>query len=225
MSCVVIPYILVAGMLMYYNYIRFSSPFDFGANYNLTSNDMTLRGFKLDRIGLGIIQYLVQPCDISTQFPFLSVIERRPLYMGRTIWENTFGGCLFLNPLLFLSAGLWFVRKKIQKSRLFYAMIYLSVASLVVVVADTEMAGILERYQADFLWMLVLVSSYVVLNLFLFSAENIEVKSWLVHIMVILLFTGVGLQFLQLFVGSTITLEEANPELYFKMYYLIQFWV
>lgn len=32
---------------MWYNAARFGSPFDFGANYNLTSNDMTRRGFAV----------------------------------------------------------------------------------------------------------------------------------------------------------------------------------
>ena len=31
------PYLIVATGLMYYNYIRFNSPFDFGANYNILS--------------------------------------------------------------------------------------------------------------------------------------------------------------------------------------------
>ena len=37
-----LPVVLVAVGLMWYNAARFGSPFDFGANYNLTSNDMTL---------------------------------------------------------------------------------------------------------------------------------------------------------------------------------------
>ncbi len=41
----ILPYVIVAIPLMIYNYLRFSSPFDFGANYNLTTNDMTKRGF------------------------------------------------------------------------------------------------------------------------------------------------------------------------------------
>ena len=47
-----LPYVIVAGLLMYYNWARFGSPFDFGANYNLTTNDMTHRGFHLDRLPL-----------------------------------------------------------------------------------------------------------------------------------------------------------------------------
>ena len=45
----VLPVVLVAIGLMWYNAARFGSPFDFGANYNLTSNDMTRRGFSVGR--------------------------------------------------------------------------------------------------------------------------------------------------------------------------------
>ena len=59
-----IPFALVGLSLMYYNYIRFSSPFDFGANYNLTTNDMTLRGFNIDRVFLGIYYMLFKNIKI-----------------------------------------------------------------------------------------------------------------------------------------------------------------
>ncbi len=48
--CVYPAVVLVAVGLMWYNAARFGSPFDFGANYNLTSNDMTHRGFAVGRL-------------------------------------------------------------------------------------------------------------------------------------------------------------------------------
>ena len=50
----IVPFIMVGIVLMFYNYIRFGSFLDFGANYNLTTNDMTKRGFKIDRTFLGL---------------------------------------------------------------------------------------------------------------------------------------------------------------------------
>lgn len=41
----VFPFILIAAGLMYYNFIRFDSVFDFGSRYNLTTDDLTHRGF------------------------------------------------------------------------------------------------------------------------------------------------------------------------------------
>ena len=42
---VMLPFIIVGVAMMAYNAARFHSPFDFGANYNLTGNDMTHRGW------------------------------------------------------------------------------------------------------------------------------------------------------------------------------------
>ena len=36
-----VPFLVVAAAVMVYNFARFGSPLDFGANYNLTTNDMT----------------------------------------------------------------------------------------------------------------------------------------------------------------------------------------
>lgn len=45
-ACLVLPYMIVALGVMAYNYARFGSPTNFGANYNLTLNDMTQRGAR-----------------------------------------------------------------------------------------------------------------------------------------------------------------------------------
>ena len=67
-ACVIIPFLIVGIALMYYNYKRFQSPLDFGANYNLTSNDMTHRGVVFDRIPMGVFVYLFQPLIITIKY-------------------------------------------------------------------------------------------------------------------------------------------------------------
>ena len=57
---------------MLYNNTRFNSPFDFGANYNLTTNDMTKRGFIFDRFAMGINTYLFQLPSFQPIFPSVS---------------------------------------------------------------------------------------------------------------------------------------------------------
>lgn len=84
-----LPYIIIALLLMYYNYIRFGSPFDFGAQYNLTTNDMTVRGFKFDRIFLGIFYFLFAPSKLSLIFPFVNYYPIETQYMGTNFWWIT----------------------------------------------------------------------------------------------------------------------------------------
>ena len=69
--CLLAPYFVVAAGLMWYNWARFGSPTDFGANYNLTVHDMPKRGLDAGRIafeddcrgegyGAGLVSFWVQ---------------------------------------------------------------------------------------------------------------------------------------------------------------------
>ena len=97
---VIIPLVLVAVGMMIYNYARFGSPFDFGASYNLTTNDMTHRGFNLDRVKEGLFFYFVQPINQSIVFPFAQPVVQYSEYIGSRVSDWTFGGALFLLLLL-----------------------------------------------------------------------------------------------------------------------------
>ena len=89
---------------MYYNYARFGSVFDFGASYNLTTNDMRYRGWVWGRIPYGIFVYLFQPVKLTTDFPFMETLFASTHYMGITIQEFTPGG-LFATHLFAWLAG------------------------------------------------------------------------------------------------------------------------
>ena len=40
-----LPFVIFGAFMMFYNYARFGSVFDFGQNYNLTVMDMTAEHF------------------------------------------------------------------------------------------------------------------------------------------------------------------------------------
>lgn len=154
--CFALPYVAVAIPLMYYNAIRFSSPFDFGANYNLTTNDMPRRGFQLTRLPDGLFAYLLALPNIKPQFPYLAETNTGMIYMGKTIAEAMYGGALTTFPflwLIFLARRARGVLRE-KKLRLFYLLPL--VLAVVVVIADTEMAGILWRYTSDYYALLYL---------------------------------------------------------------------
>ena len=71
----ILPYVVIGSMLMYYNYARFGSVTDFGAMYNLTTNDMTKRGFRLGRVPYGIFAYLFQITELTTSFSVLKSVQ------------------------------------------------------------------------------------------------------------------------------------------------------
>ena len=145
-----VPYLVVAALLMYYNWARFGSPFDFGANYNLTTNDMTHRGFHLDRLPFGLFMYLFQPPSFSGRFPFMTATHISTGYQGTTIAETMYGGFFWFN---LITAALFFwknARKRLKARGLSGLCLLSAVLGMIVVCADVEMAGILQRYGCDF---------------------------------------------------------------------------
>jgi len=149
-ACFMGPYVIVAAFLMYYNYSRFGSIFDFGANYNLTTNDMTNRGFKLDRIFFGIFTYLFQPPAMNAVFPFLTNVDMTTDYQGITIYERMYGGVLMLNPILWVNIYFFKARSFLKRSGLSLTTVLSIMFAFLIVIVNTQMAGILPRYFGDF---------------------------------------------------------------------------
>lgn len=155
-----LPVIAVAAVLMWYNAARFGSPFDFGANYNLTSNDMTRRGFGVGRIAPAVLTFLFGVPGISTVFPYLSATRMSTNYMGLTITELFYGGAFVCLPLLWGLAVLPLARRRLDKQRDLRAWLLLTLAAmLVLAILDCEMAGMLYRYQSDWLGPLLLAGA------------------------------------------------------------------
>ena len=148
----VVPYIIVAALLMYYNAARFGSPFDFGANYNLTTNDMTHRGFHLDRLPFGYFMYLLQPPVFTGMRPYLSYVPVFTYYQGLTVFESMCGGLFWFCPMILGAAGLFSakVRRALREKKLLLFSVAALVLGFFITGLDIEMAGILQRYWMDF---------------------------------------------------------------------------
>lgn len=145
-----IPYIVVAAFLMWYNAARFGSPFDFGAAYNLTTNDMTKRSFHFARFIPGIWSFLFQPPSVNIEFPFIRTVQFQTYYQGNTIHESLIGG-LFATNLILLPCFLFYhYRARLKEKKVFAFTCISLISALAIVCADIQMAGILTRYLADF---------------------------------------------------------------------------
>ena len=148
----ILPVVLVAVGLMWYNAARFGSPFDFGANYNLTSNDMTRRGFAVGRIAPAAVTFLAGIPGVQTVFPYLTATRMQTNYMGLTITELYYGGAFACLPLLWGLAALPLARRRLGSRRDLRTVIRLVlVCTVALAVVDCQMAGMLYRYQSDWL--------------------------------------------------------------------------
>ena len=169
-ACLAAPYVMVAAGIMGYNYARFGSFTDFGANYNLTVNDMTKRGMNAGRLAPAFFTYFLQPPCMTGVFPFLQPAPFDTTYMGQTIKEVTFGGIFACLPVLWVlafSKRILGMRARQRLTRTIMGVIVVLLGSgVVVALADAELAGILQRYYADFSFMFLAaaVLLYFVVN-------------------------------------------------------------
>lgn len=219
-----IPYIIIAAILMYYNYARFGSVFDFGANYNLTTNDMTKRGFVLDRIPLGIMTYLFDPIKFINEFPFIEPSVIQTNYLGTTISEKFLGGIISSNLLLILSLFIFKFKKYFNNKKLYAVALMSTIFALIVIVMDTEMAGILPRYLADFAWLLLISTILIILSIYSTIKEE-KIRNLFKMLFISSLMITLCYSFFLIFVDITYTLCNTGPYLFYKVYSMFMFFL
>ena len=208
----IIPFIIVGSLMMYYNYARFGSPFDLGANYNLTFNDMTKRGMKISRVGDGIFFYLLQPISLTAIFPYITQVTFVTKYVGMLIHEFSFGGLFFINPITISSLFITKVKNYLTNKKLYYTAMLSLIFGFIVVLLDTQMAGLFERYFSD-ISIYFIISSIIVILAYINSHNNQNVLKLLFIFMLFALLFSV----LRLFALDYQSLNICNPKLYYKV--------
>jgi len=219
-----IPFIVIASGIMYYNYIRFGSPLDFGSAYNLTTNDVTRRGFSLGRTGLGIFTYLFQTPSFNATFPFIESVSIETNYMGKTISENCFGGLITSLPLLWFGFALPTAKNTLKEKKLFALTITLFLIGFALVIADTQAGGLLQRYYSDFGYIFFLGAVFVIYSLGEKSSleNNSNMLNKLIFISAFLsIFYAISLAFSV----SDVTIDTENSTLFGTLRHLVEFWL
>lgn len=219
--CVMVPFLIIGTFLMYYNYVRFGSVFDFGANYNLTSNDMTHRGFVFERWPLGIFEYLFQPIRIKPQFPFWQLTELSNDYMGYTSYEFIICGFLPMNPIVILNFSVFKMKKILKKYKIFELSILCLMCSFIILLADIQLSGITQRYMSDFGWLLILNTVLILFSLEMILNNRKEML-YFHKIVAVLVGVSIFLNIYNLFIiGRYGDLINMNPFLY----YTVKYWM
>ena len=221
-----LPYILVAAFLMYYNYARFDSVFDFGANYQLSTNDVTKRGFRLDRLPYGIYMHLFQFPRITSTFPFILYSKMFTQYMGLTIYECVYGGLFFTTPVLFWNFFAYFGRAKglLKRRRLFVPVVICHLFAFIILAANLNMGGIVFRYVIDFTWLLILPA----LAIYLCLEERYKGDMLKRHrfkfasAFLISMICGILIIFARYRYYS---MDHSNPNVFYPIMYALQFWM
>ena len=230
-----LPVVVVAAGLMWYNYARFGSPFDFGATYNITGNDMTKRGFNVVRIGPAIFTSLLDLPRLQSVFPYLQETDVSTNAVILTISEKFCGGMLAATPFTWalLLPALPLARRSLHRRRGAAAIVYGEVAAMVLItVVDCQMAGVLYRYLMDYSPVLLLGAATCWLladtTLARRAAGGEALAVSLLPVLRIGMATALAwsvvYRFCTLFAMEP-WLQGMNPSLYYTVNRLVQFWM
>lgn len=157
-----VPLVLCTLPLLWYNAIRFGSPFEFGAAYQLTLGDIRYNQLSLALIGETLMHYFLLPPRLSGLFPYL-----RPNWLDL----NTYG-VFFYNteslgalsfPLVWTGGAQGFFTKKQPVKKAVYLLALC--VPFAVAFCDLCLGGVNLRYLTDILLPLLLVGLLVLLEL------------------------------------------------------------
>ena len=162
LTCGLLPVLLVAAPLLWYNRWRFGSLLDFGNRYQMTVLDLT--NYHPGTQGLLQIfgYYLLQPLTSLPIFPYL---QFSPAPMR--IWHFTepgLGGLLVTSPVLLLAMALVAlprVRNYLHRRGWMPALILVLALAVLVMAADSYIGGFSVRYTIDFAWLICLAAVVV----------------------------------------------------------------
>lgn len=149
------PYAVVGISLMFYNYVRFDSPFEFGQAYQLTVADQSNYSLSLDsativRIFNDTLNNFLGRKNSTASFPYLNA-----------------SGVFFNFPILLMGAGIFksSVYKSMKQNKLLPLMIGFIAAVLIINAADILWAPyLLERYRMD-IYFLMGIACFIIIGL------------------------------------------------------------
>ena len=225
-----LPFVIVAAGLMAYNFARFGSPFDFGANYNLTSNDMTKRGLSLGRVAPALHYYLFAVPVLKAIFPYVSELRVSTNYMGQTISELLYGGIVTTTPFLWVFALLPALRRRLAGLRLWGILGWCLFSTAALCALDAMMAGILYRYLMDFALPLTFAAALCWLALEQVLDDHraepaaLRLRCGFRVAMPVTVAAGMAFGFCVLFAAEP-WLYSQSPALYQTVSRLVQFWL
>ena len=224
--CIIIPFLLIGAAIMYYNYIRFDSPFNFGATYNLTGFDMTHRGIQLSRFGVGFFEYFFQPFQVSSKYPYVFMtsfhMQMASDYQGQLINESFLGGFFAFNIIGIFLLKIASCKDSLKKKGLWGTTVLLLLIGIIITAVDIQMIGITFRYLTDFSVFLMVGTIIIVFSLLESTENNKELYSRIFKWILILSIITIIINYYTLLVPDRYrSLVNSFPFYYYKIKYQV----
>lgn len=175
-SAFIVPIVIGLSAVMWYNYARFDSPFDFGQTYQLTVSNVNANGINPTLFPSAMLRYFLQPVDFIGDFPYIGYNTVQLTNHGQYVYDASSFGVLSL-PMILLATVLmpvlvWHTRHRkttpwrYNENRIRnYTYVLMLVLSVLIAFMDYCMAGIVIDYINDFLPILMLMSILVFLEI------------------------------------------------------------
>lgn len=221
--CFILPYVLVAAGVMYYNDVRFGSVFDFGANYNLTYNNMPYRGWRLDRLLYSIFGFLFYPFGVTNSFPFIEPGHYVTTYQGISVDEALTGGIIYNQLYLLPTLFLFKLKKYFKDLRAYRLAVTATVFAIVIMLVDAQMAGVLARYFIDFAWLLM-ISGFMILAAIYQELNQENHRYYFRCVFYGCFIWSMTNRLLSIFTDLGLSLKDTNGLLFQRVAHLVEFW-
>jgi hypothetical protein len=153
---IIVPFIVVAVPVMWYNAARFSSPFDFGATYNLTGSDMTQKHTSALMYVAYLALYLFLPPLVQSNFPGIHMLNEQVGQYTLMGTETYYMGFFCLTPIaLLVFYSIW--RHRALRKQGVRGLVGMGlICAFIILSADIVVSGLNMRYFADFGWLVMI---------------------------------------------------------------------
>ncbi len=192
-----IPIVGMAVFLMYLNYVRFGSAFEFGMHYQLTVKNNANMPYRYITIFPILWKYIFGVPHFTSQFPFYELQGSSSVtYYAYTYVDSFFGGIFFMTPITLF---LWKMRKLrgVQDQSLKKNILSLGIIAIVLLFFSASLSSLELRYFADFSWIFTLISILIMWQLYM-SLESEEGRAMMgkliVFITVVTIIIGLVVQ-------------------------------
>lgn len=162
--CAALPMMIFGSIQMWYNYVRFDSPFDFGIQYSLTINDFTKSEYHTSFVLIAIYNYLFNPPALLATYPFAETKFNQMgingfFYMDRTQTWNTSGLFFIALPMFAYILSHKAFRKLPDRKSKVSSLVYIGLPCVIMpllIIASVWESGYAVRYMVDFSWQMLI---------------------------------------------------------------------
>lgn len=208
---------------MWYNYVRFDNPFDFGAGYQLTVVNISALGSRIFALPMGIFVNIFMPPTIMLTFPYLASRNDLSIFYGYYYMENMIAGALFVCPICMYIFKIIKANKVSDSKECKIIINSLTIVGLIIAIVSIYMAGSNQRYLIDYIWMFIFAGIMIFLSIY-HSCKSKEVKKimqkLLCYITIYTIFIGTASGI----ISEKEYMKSKSSAVYYNTRYSICFW-